>query len=325
VSSPQTINGLMRHLRNDCNIHIEGSYQKKQLISYGYYHGYKGYRFAGKKNNRIPYKDFSELVAVIEYDNNLKAILYPNLMFIETAIKNIVCNTSVEGLKIGTFEHVYKERMSDNTTNPKLQMKRLELRNSVYSKLSKRYEKEKNKGAQMVRHFYNRGEDAPLWVVFEVLYLSDLANFFRCLNEQMRCKILNSLGMYEVSIDTNKNILSNVLDEIKSLRNSVAHNNIIFDTRFKERDINKVLKRWVEKETGINNVTLYSLIDYIIILCCILKRVDFSGTRAVNLLEKYKRENKKLQESVSPEIYSQIIQQQETTKIRGLEVYLNKK
>ncbi len=43
LSSPQTINGLMRHLRNDCNISISGSYQKQQLISYGYYHGYKGY------------------------------------------------------------------------------------------------------------------------------------------------------------------------------------------------------------------------------------------------------------------------------------------
>ena len=47
MNSPQTINGLMRHLRNDCKIQISGSYQKQQLTSYGYYHGYKGYRFAG--------------------------------------------------------------------------------------------------------------------------------------------------------------------------------------------------------------------------------------------------------------------------------------
>ena len=69
MDSPQTINGLMRHLRNNCNIQITGSYQKQQLISYGYYHGYKGYRFAKNSSNRIPYTDFSEVVAVIEYDN----------------------------------------------------------------------------------------------------------------------------------------------------------------------------------------------------------------------------------------------------------------
>lgn len=114
MSKPQTLNGLMRHLRNDCNIKISGSYQKQQL----------------------------------------------------------------NGLKSSTFEYVYKERMKDNTTNTKLQSKRLKLRNSVYSKLSTRYHDEEGKDNQMIRHFYSRGEDAPLWVVFEILYLSDLASFF---------------------------------------------------------------------------------------------------------------------------------------------------
>ena len=323
MSAPQTINGLMRHLRNDCHIQISGSYQKQQLISYGYYHGYKGYRFVKNSHNQLPYTDFSELVAVIEYDNNLKAALYSDLMFIETAIKNIVCNESVKGLKLGTFEYVYKERMRDNPTNTKLQSKRLKLRNSVYSKLSTRYHDEEEKDNQMVRHFYNKGEDAPLWVVFEILYLSDLASFFECLNKSMREGILKQIGMLDNSIDTNSNLLSIVLYTLKSLRNSVAHNNIIFDTRFKDRKISPVLKKWVEKETGIHNITLYSLIDYIIIVCCILKRIDFSSNRAKILLQKYKNENQSLQSTVASPIYSQIIQQNVVTKIAGLETYLN--
>lgn len=323
MSTPQTINGLMRHLRNDCNIQINGSYQKQQLISYGYYHGYKGYRFIKNSYNQIPYTDFSEVVAVIEYDNNLKAALYSDLMFIETAIKNIVCNESVNGLKLGTFEHVYKERMRDNTTNTKLQSKRLKLRNSVYSKLSLRYHDEEGSDNQMIRHFYNRGEDAPLWVVFEILYLSDLASFFECLNEITREHIMTQLNMFDVSIDTNRSLLSNMLYTLKSLRNSVAHNNIIFDTRFKDRKISPILKKWVEKETGIQNITLYSLIDYIIIVCCLLKRIDFSSTRANQLVHAYKKQNQLLQSSVSPAIYAQIIQQNVTQKITALENYLN--
>lgn len=93
--------------------------------------------FFQKSNIRIPYSDFDELIAVIEYDNNLKSALYPSLMFIETAIKNIVCNESVKDLDNGTFESVYNARMRDNPTNTKLQSKRLELRNRVYSSLSK--------------------------------------------------------------------------------------------------------------------------------------------------------------------------------------------
>lgn len=322
MDSPQTINGLMRHLRNNCNVQISGSYQKQQLISYGYYHGYKGYRFVRNNGNRIPYTDFSEVVAVIEYDNSLKAALYPELMFIETAIKNIVCNESVSGLTSATFEYIYQNRMMDNTTNTKLQAKRLKLRNTVYSKLSIRYHDEEGKDNQMVRHFYNRGEDAPLWVIFEIFYLSDLASFFECLNEAMREDILNQLHMLDISIDTNKTLLSSMLYTLKALRNSVAHNNIIFDTRFKDRKINTVLKKWVEKETGIQNISLYSLIDYIIIVCCILKRIDFSGTRAANLLEKYKTENQLLSSKVTPGIYQTLIQQNVGAKTTKLEAYL---
>ena len=110
---------------------------------------------------------------------------------------------------------------------------------------------------------------------------------------------------------------------IKSLRNSVAHNNIIFDTRFKDRKISPVLKKWTEKETSIQNITLYSLIDYIIIVCCLLKRVDFSSSRAKQLVHAYKNQNQLLQNSVASAIYTQIIQQNVTQKIASLETYLN--
>lgn len=323
MAAPQTINGLMRHLRNDCNIQIRGSHQKQQLISYGYYHGYKGYRFFQNKNNQIPFTDFSEIVAVIEYDNNIKADLYHNLMFIETAIKNIVCNETVEGLRHGTFDYVFKERMQDNPSDTKRQTKRLKLRNSVYSRLSKRYSDEEHSDNQMVRHFYNRGEDAPLWVIFEIMYLSDLASFFECLNKVTREKILIQLNMFDCSIDTNRELLAHSLYTIKALRNAVAHNNVIFDTRFKDRNISPVLKRWLEKETGIQNITLYSLIDYIIIICCLLKRTDFTGTRAKQLLNQYKAENEALKNAVDPAIYNCLFQHNVNVKISRLEAYLS--
>lgn len=323
MGTPQTINGLMRHLRNDCHVQINGSRQKQQLISYGYYHGYKGYRFFQNRSNQISYTDFSEVVAVIEYDNNVKSCLYSNLMFVETALKNIVCNEAVNGLSQGTFEYIFKERMKDNPSNVRLQSKRLKLRNSVYSKLSTRYRDEEKKDNKMVRHFYNRGEDAPLWVVFEILYLSDLASFFECLNTSTRENILVQLKLFDVSIDTNRELLSGMLYTIKALRNAVAHNNIVFDTRFKDRKISPVLKKWTEKETCIQNITLYSLIDYIIIICCLLKRIDFTDTRAKKLLNRYKSENSTLKQSVAPTIYNCIIQQNVAGKISALETYLN--
>ena len=50
---PKTLNSLMKHLR-DGGIAIDGSAQKRRLKNIGYYHGYKGYRFAGNASNRLP-------------------------------------------------------------------------------------------------------------------------------------------------------------------------------------------------------------------------------------------------------------------------------
>lgn len=323
MSTPQTINGLMRHLRNDCNIQIKGSYQKKQLISYGYYHGYKGYRFVQKATNRIPYVDFSEVAAVIEYDSALKACLYPELMFIETAIKNIVCNESIVGLKKDSFEYLYQERMKDRPTDTKLQTRRLRLRNTIYSRLSSRYVDEKERDSKMVKHFYDRGEDVPLWAIFELMYLSDLASFSGCLNKNVREKILVELDMLDISIDTNATLLSTTLYTIKNLRNAVAHNEIVFDVRFKDRVIAKNLKPWLEQETKIQNITLSSIIDYIIIICCLLKRIDFDHKRATRLLDSFIDATNKLNNQVNSNIYSMIVRPNEYAKLTALRSYLN--
>ena len=41
----KSVDILMRHIRDEHNIAISGSRDKKELISIGYYHGYKGYKF----------------------------------------------------------------------------------------------------------------------------------------------------------------------------------------------------------------------------------------------------------------------------------------
>ncbi|WP_062350024.1 Abi family protein [Bacillus kwashiorkori] len=84
---------LMRHLRHNKNIKINGSKQKKELLSMGYYHGYKGYRFIKSSAHQIAYTDFNQLLAVYTFDMNLKGLFYPYIMTIETALKNYTIDT----------------------------------------------------------------------------------------------------------------------------------------------------------------------------------------------------------------------------------------
>lgn len=51
MSQIKSINGLMKYLREEHNILIQGSLDKQHLKSVGYYHGYKGYRYIKKPSN----------------------------------------------------------------------------------------------------------------------------------------------------------------------------------------------------------------------------------------------------------------------------------
>ena len=76
-------------------------------MNIGYYHGYKGYRYIGKVTNTIPYTDFDELVAVYDFDAQLKTLFYPMVMQIETALKNYVLETVVCSVNSDSFISIY--------------------------------------------------------------------------------------------------------------------------------------------------------------------------------------------------------------------------
>ena len=296
----KTINGLMIHLRDDCNININGSKEKLQLTQYGYYHCYKGYRFIKQRQNIIPYTNFSEIIAVINYDMALKKLVYPALMFIEMAVKNFTLEQLVPNLKDKSIDNIYKTKMNDELSNNKLRLKRLRLRDNIHSMLSNSYKHENS----MVSHFYNRGEEIPIWGIFEIMMLGDFAEFLQCLNQNEREK---------VSYDTNYQLVANALFTIKSLRNATAHNNIAFDTRFKDRNPNKNLVRWVESETGISNIKFEYFSDYIALIICLLKHVQYPKKMLITFLKEYEDCINHLYKELPLPIYNKIV----ATGIKG--------
>lgn len=105
---PKTLNSLMKHLR-DGGININGSAQKRRLENNGYYHGYKGYRFAGTAANRLPLADFSQVAALYDFDTQLKALFYPRVMSIETALKNYTLEAVIKDARSGVFEDIWRK------------------------------------------------------------------------------------------------------------------------------------------------------------------------------------------------------------------------
>lgn len=318
----KSINGLMRHLRQQ--MEIGGSEHKRLLTNYGYYHGYKGYRFFKTSSNTINYTTFDELISVINYDNDLKALLYSPLMFIETALKNIIIDEIVDKSGNIYFESIYENLMFDNTKDKRLKSRRLKLRDRIYQTLSNSY----NRHSMIVTHFYNRGFEVPIWAIFEELMLNDVAEFVACINKENRVSLHSKLNMV-LQNDPQNLILSNTILVIKDLRNAVAHNQVIFDVRFKrkitdpKKDYYELVRNWVKKETNIK-IFFESISDYVILICCILKNIGYNEDRLSMLVSDFEGLIDQAYEELPRDIYNKITSTNVRYKIKAIRSYVNK-
>lgn len=115
--SYKTTDALMQHLR-DSGIMINSGEQKRQLINTGYFHGYKGYRFFGNAQRRLPFVSYDEVYATIQYDSDLKALLYGKMMYIETAVKNIALESILVNANSESIQDMYDKVVSGYNNAP---------------------------------------------------------------------------------------------------------------------------------------------------------------------------------------------------------------
>ncbi len=219
---------LMRHLR-DSGIAILGQKQKRQLINTGYFHGYKGYRFFGNSQRRLPFTSYDEVYATIQYDSDLKALLYGKMMFIETAVKNIALESILVNANSEPIQDMYDKVVSGYNNAPvsatadqkrKLQQNKLNLQNSIQASLAYAYKKNNPK----ITHFYNNigYSDVPVWALFEIMTMGDLGYLLSCLTYDVRDDISKRLSL-NVSCDTDRQLIYKYIYTLKDLRNAIAH------------------------------------------------------------------------------------------------------
>ncbi|KAF1085136.1 Abi-like protein [Sporotomaculum syntrophicum] len=320
----KTTNGLMRHLRDNHGVTIQGSKNKKELLNMGYYHGYKGYRFIGHSQNKIPYTSFDEIIAVYEFDTNLKTILYPRIMFVETAIKNYTLNTLI-GMGPVDFDYVFSHLLNDykkeNTGNKNYRekmKKRLELRNKINQAISYNYAEKK----AVISHFFHSNKPIPLWAIFEVISLGEFGFFLHCLNQDVRIAIAKDLGMHTTSHNQNGRIVEDIIFLVKELRNAVAHNSVVFDCRFKKTNPPSRLKGYLQSETGITNISFDNIVDYFIILTFLLKKLNITKTELKKIIREFFAESEKLRNIIPIPVHTSIMGSDFRKKVNSLKSYI---
>ena len=124
-------------------------------------------------------------------------------------------------------------------------------------------------------------------------------------------------------------ILSNTILVIKDLRNAVAHNQVIFDVRFKrkitdpKKDYYELVRNWVKKETNIK-IFFESISDYVILICCILKNIGYNEDRLSMLVSDFEGLIDQAYEELPRDIYNKITSTNVRYKIKAIRSYVNK-
>lgn len=331
---PKTIDSLMRYLREEKQIAIEGSDQKRRLMNMGYYHGYKGYRYIGRAANLIPYTNFNQLVSVYEFDTQLKALFYPFVMQIETALKNYVLETIVELIHSDSFPDIYSQLLdnyktfSHSSTKKRTQAqdrykqelkRRLELRNRIYKVQTDAF----SSGNKIAEHYLNKDINLPIWAIFELLSLGEFGHFVSCLNPTCRKAISEKLEIRRAD-DTNAMMPQRLIYATKDLRNAIAHNDVIFDTRFRTGNIDNQVKNAIFNETGVSHVTFESITDYLVLITYQLSLLHFSKTDRKQLIASFSDCAERLRSAIPLSVYNQIILTDHVTKIQVLEKFIDR-
>ncbi len=298
---------LMRHLR-DNGISISGSSQKQQLINTGYFHGYKGYRFFVSSSNRLPFTSYNEINATIQYDTKLKSLLYGKMMFIETALKNIALNTIMSEIDSSSIYDMYDKAISSYKNAPagtredikkKYQNNKLNLQGSIQNAIAAAYRKENPK----ITHFYNNVNynEVPLWAIFEILTMGDFGYLLSCLTIDIREKVSRAIGI-NLSSDTYRELLYKYVYALKDLRNAIAHNDVVYDTRFKKIDPSRPMKQCLILEMGMPYINFKTIGDYIILICYYLKLLKVSKTEIKSFIREFEKITREYESSVNPNV-----------------------
>lgn len=324
MSNIKSINGLMKYLREKHSMQIGGSYDKKRLKNIGYYHGYKGYRYIKKANNKIKFNNFNELMSIIEFDNRVKALLYPQVMFIETALKSYALEIIIKEGRTENFSEIYSNLMTDyklyNEEKYKdAYKKRLETFNRIQNTIATKYAADNN----IVSHYLKNDESIPIWAIFEIITLGEFGNLIYTLNLKTRKDISKDLGL-NISFDSRGVLVQSIIFALKDLRNAIAHNNVIFDTRFRERNINRTLIKAIENDTKILKINFNCITDYIIFVLYILKKLDKNNKDIIKIINDYLRYTNILKENIPQQIYDQIILTNDEQKLKDFIKFLKK-
>lgn len=302
----------------------------RQLLHTGYYHGYKGYRFFREYDCRLPFSSYEEIYATITFDTQLKSLFYGKVMYLETALKSIAGEIIIQIMDSSDIRTMYdtvvqsyqnaNQGASENRREV-LQQRKLNLQSVISRAIQKAYQNRDPK----IMHFYTstKYRGIPLWAVIEILTLGDFAYLLSCLDWKTRDRISQEIGL-NLRFDAEREMLHQSVQLLRDLRNAIAHNDVIYDTRFHPQNPPRSLRQCIQQEIGLESFSLRPVEDYLIFLCYFLFLLGFPNETLLTFVSDFCKEKQQYQDAVGKKIAAYTVDPNFEGRIQSLKNYLKK-
>jgi abortive infection bacteriophage resistance protein len=306
----------MRHMRVTTGMAVSGSTHKRTLAQIGYFHGYKGHRFSGAPSRRIPYGSLDELSAVVGFDAGLKALFYPLLMKLEMTMKNLALLQLLGAADSSVLTDVYS-RLLPGTKKNGLRGK-LEVVHAGDAVLLDRYAR----GDRIVRHYYDiPGQAVPLWALLEVITLGHFGKLLEQLSADAVVLVASSWGLRRTDAD----LVPHLVFAMTDLRNAVAHNGVVFDTRFASARIRKRVAGLLARELGFAqtlSVDFTTITDYLALAVYLSVRLRFPKREVYRAIKYHSALTDDLRDRVPARVFDMIVHTDNRANVAGLEAWV---
>lgn len=318
-----TSEGLVGHILEDHKIDIH-NVDYVRLLNMGYYHGYKRYRFVKKSNSDgiLPITTFEEIVAIYNFDMELKGLFYPIVMLVETALKNRTIDSLVAGFSSGIEDLLdnqlacYVDYAEDNEKYDKKLVQYNETKQNILDTID--YYSDKN---EVIKHYLDSDYQIPLWAYFEVITLGQFSRFLGCLTKSSREKLNQDFTI----IPKRSNSLELVVNALIELRNATMHNSAIFDANFSS-GVSKALKKQIKQDLGLSIFTCVFIEDYFILLIWTLKLLNFDSVVLIKYITQFNEIVERFDKSLdNRDIFFKIISTNRRASIQQLNQFVDGK
>ncbi len=268
-----TYEQLVEKLKAD-NLTITNEAELISILTHkGYYNLINGYASIFKRDKAF-YSNITieQILALYDFDQNLRSIVYKNTSIIECNIKALIAHefSKVHGVDEKTYLHP-----SSFSTEPADKESIERLIETCNNTIIEAQNKHNNTYRRYLAYNKETYDIVPLWILIKTLTFGTASKFFRYMLPAERQAVANFFGVSAKE-------LANILEIIVSFRNIVAHGERTYCARLPKARLSQLLPVVVKlsipkNKKGENKHGRSDFLALLIACKYLLPPLDFSG------------------------------------------------